>query len=207
MAQSLASVADPPLPKMMSLPPRSQPLVNRQRRSRRCAPPRSRATCARRAASSSTFIRIDDGDLAHEVGRRLLLASQERIEKSRLADLVAQLAMLEEDVHRLPERVVQDLDDLLVHERIRSGGRDRVGCPPRRAGRTSSRRESARGRERSDLTSSPSGGPKPMTMSSGRTSVSSQGPNSTLRSSAGSARLPTITGWTNSTETCWASVA
>ena len=46
-----------------------------------------------------------------------------------------------------------------------------------------------------------------MTISSARTIASSQGCISRERSSAGSARLPTITGWTNSTETCCASVA
>src|SRR5271154_3631185 len=46
-----------------------------------------------------------------------------------------------------------------------------------------------------------------MTMSSACTSVFSHGPNARERSSAGSARLPTMTGCTNSTETCCASVA
>ena len=41
---------------------------------------------------------------------------------------------------------------------------------------------------------SPSGGPNPITMSSGRRMASSQGRNRIDRSSAGSARLPTITG-------------
>src|SRR5271165_1179836 len=54
---------------------------------------------------------------------------------------------------------------------------------------------------------SPSGGPNPITMSSGRRMTSSQSRNAMERSSAGRARLPTMTGWTNSTETCWASVA
>ena len=45
-----------------------------------------------------------------------------------------------------------------------------------------------------------------MTISSGRSIASSHGPKRVERSSAGSARLPTITGCTNSTETCCASV-
>ena len=39
---------------------------------------------------------------------------------------MAQFAMLEEDMHGLPQRVVQDLDHLLVHERILRGGIERV---------------------------------------------------------------------------------
>src|SRR6516165_4118896 len=54
---------------------------------------------------------------------------------------------------------------------------------------------------------SPSGGPKPMAISSGRTMASSQGLKRMERSRAGRARFPTMTGCTNSTETCWASVA
>ena len=41
---------------------------------------------------------------------------------------MAQFAMLEEDVHRLPQRVIQNLDHLLVHERILRGGIERVGA-------------------------------------------------------------------------------
>ena len=181
IAQSLASVAEPPLPKMMSLPPRREPLVDGERRLADAlgfarAPPAPRS-----AASSATFIRIDAATCADQVGRRLLLAAEERIEEPGLADVVAQLAVLEEDVHRLPERVVQDLDQLLVHERILGRRRDRVRALRRRAARRSWRRAPAARRERRRTSGSPSGGPKPMTMSSGRTSASSQGPNSRLR--------------------------
>src|SRR5829696_535936 len=46
-----------------------------------------------------------------------------------------------------------------------------------------------------------------MTMSSGRRTTGRRVSKSGPRSSAGRARLPTMTGCTNSTETCWASVA
>jgi hypothetical protein len=53
---------------------------------------RSAAICARSSASSCTFRRID-------------------------AATSAQLAMLEEHMHRLPKHVVKHLDDFLVDER------------------------------------------------------------------------------------------
>ena len=56
--------------------------------------------------------------VAHAAGRVLLLLAEKRIQKSGCAHVVAQLAVLEEDVHRLPERVIENLDQLLVDERI-----------------------------------------------------------------------------------------
>ena len=78
----------------------------------------SPATFARSAASSAAFIRIDARDLGHQSTGVLLLAARGTGRGTGLAHVVAQLAVLEKDVHRLPERVVQDLDQLLVDERM-----------------------------------------------------------------------------------------
>ncbi len=51
--------------------------------------------------------------------RLLLLLAEKRIKKSRFANIVAQFAPLEEDVYRFPQRVIQDLDHLLMQESIR----------------------------------------------------------------------------------------
>ena len=58
------------------------------------------------------------GDLGHGVGGRLPIAPEERIEKARFPDVMPQFAALEEDVHRLPQRVVEHLEDFLVDEGI-----------------------------------------------------------------------------------------
>ncbi len=56
----------------------------------------------------------------------LLRAAEKRIEKPGLARVVSELAVLEEHVHRFPQRVVQDFDDLLVDERVVTHPIDRV---------------------------------------------------------------------------------
>ena len=61
------------------------------------APPGSRS-----AASSCTFIRMEAATSAIRSVGVLLFAAQKRIEKVRLAHVVAQLAVLEEDVHAFP---------------------------------------------------------------------------------------------------------
>ena len=66
-----------------------------------------------------TFIRMEAATSRTRSADGLLLPAEERIQEAGVADVVAQLPMLEEDVHRLPERVVEDLDQLLVDERIR----------------------------------------------------------------------------------------
>ena len=96
-----------------------QPLVDGERRIADRAPLCfARHLCSRSAASSSTFIRIDAATCRRQRRPRLLLRPEERVEEAGLPDVVAQLAVLEEDVNRLPERVVQDLDQLLMDERI-----------------------------------------------------------------------------------------
>ena len=46
---------------------------------------------------------------------------------SALIAIAPAAALLKEDVHRLPKRVIEDLDQLLVNERIRVGRGERVG--------------------------------------------------------------------------------
>ena len=53
---------------------------------------------------------MDAATSVDDIAGVLLRLPEKRIEKSGIADVVAQFAMLEEDVHRLPQRVVQNLD-------------------------------------------------------------------------------------------------
>ena len=114
-----------------------------------------------------------------------------------------QPAMIEEDVHELPEHVVERLDELLATNgsSIPRGSSSHSAPVPGEA-RSSGTRARAR-----PPAPGVAGGPKPMTMSSGSAS-SATGPRASAfaaRPSAGSARLPTMTGCTNSTATCRAS--
>ena len=79
---------------------------------------------------------------------------------------MTQFAMLEEDVHRLPQRVIENLDHLLVHEWILRRGIERIrafhaGKSERHGIRTCASCSAAQ------TSGSPSGGPNPITMSSG----------------------------------------
>ena len=124
----------------------------------------SRATSARRSASSSDF--HPDGIRHFFAGRPpvvLLLLCRGKDRGSRVADVLAEFAMFEEDVHGFPKRVVQDLDHLLVQETDRLSQACTAYEPPRRrAARTSSHRAPRRLRERAATSGSPSGGPKPI---------------------------------------------
>ena len=62
----------------------------------------------------------------HDLFQRLLSFAEERIEKRGVAHVVALFAVLEVDVDRLPEHVVEDLEDLLNHERVAVWWRERV---------------------------------------------------------------------------------
>ena len=122
MAQSLASVAEPPLPKMMSLPPRAQPFVNRQRGvadlfglfARHLARAAWRHRC--------TFIWMEAATSANKSPVSCFSLAQKGIQKCGLANVVAQFAVLEEDVNSLPQRVIQDFNHLLMHEWILRSG-------------------------------------------------------------------------------------
>ena len=60
------------------------------------------------------------------IGRFLFLLAKKGIQKFRLPHILPQFAMLEEDVHRLPKRVVEDLDEFLVDKRILRGRLKRI---------------------------------------------------------------------------------
>ena len=125
MAQSLASVAEPPLPKIIEFAAALQALMNGQR----CAAYLLGFLARHLAAQFGVVVHLHQNrarDLSQQVGGSLLFGAQKGIEESRIAHLVTQFTMLEEDVHRLPQRVVQDLDHFLVHERILRRGIERV---------------------------------------------------------------------------------
>jgi len=67
-------------------------------------------------------------DLCDNIEGGLLLFAEERIEKAGFADVMAQFAMLEKDVHRFPERVVKDFDQFLMHEGIFNAGLQAIGA-------------------------------------------------------------------------------
>ena len=123
IAQSLASVAEPPLPKRISFPPRGR----RSRMAAMAAPIAS--ACSRgdlRRAALRIVLRPSSEwtrrlRRAHVVGILLLLA-EEGVEEAGVARIETELAVLEEDVHGLPQRVVENLDDFLMDERIGRGG-------------------------------------------------------------------------------------
>src|SRR5271165_2990342 len=62
------------------------------------------------------------GHLLEDGGRFLLLVPEKWVEEFGLADILAEFAMLEEDMHGFPERVVENLDQFLVNEGIARGG-------------------------------------------------------------------------------------
>ena len=118
-----------------------------------------------------------------------------------------QAAVLEEHVHELPQHVVERLDQLLARRTGRRVGGANSHSAPRPA-RTRSSGSRARARAPARRPSRTSSSPNAITMSLGSASSSScaaSGPPSPASASAGSARLPTITGWTNSTATWRAS--
>src|SRR4029077_17838124 len=57
-------------------------------------------------------------DLLDNVAGVLLLFSEKWVEEPGVADVIAEFAMLEKDVNGLPQRVIQDLHQLLMDERI-----------------------------------------------------------------------------------------
>ena len=141
-----------------------------------------------------------DSATSFQQGRGVVFVlPQERIEKAGGAGVLAQFAVLQEHVHGFPQRVIKNLDRFLMDEGVVGDGGEAETVMARLAHAPVS--------SAACTSISPSGGANPITMSSGRTSASSQGANAAERSSAGSARLPTITGCTNSTDTCCASVA
>ena len=62
----------------------------------------------------------------HDLFQRLLSFAEERIEERGVAHVVALFAVLEVDVDRLPEHVVENLEDLLNDERVAVWWRERV---------------------------------------------------------------------------------
>ena len=58
------------------------------------------------------------GNLIDYIGGRLFLLAQEWVEERGIAHIVAEFIVLEEDVHGFPECVIEDLDQLLMNERM-----------------------------------------------------------------------------------------
>ena len=118
MAQSLASVAEPPFPKIISLPPRRM-------RSEYCARGIADLFCflARHLRSqlciisSATFIRIELATLAPHP--RCVVSRDRGMDRGiPLRRRRAQLTVFKEDVHCFPKGVIEDFDQLLLDEWI-----------------------------------------------------------------------------------------
>ena len=67
------------------------------------------------------------GDFRGHVTCGLLFPPQKGVEKFSFADVVPEFAALEEDVHRLPKRVVKQLDQFLLDKRVGARRRNCVG--------------------------------------------------------------------------------
>src|SRR6184192_4470828 len=67
-------------------------------------------------------------DLAYQIAGLLLFLAEKRVEKSSLSNLLAQLAMFKKDVYGFPQRVVKDLNHLLVKEYILGESLDGIGA-------------------------------------------------------------------------------
>ena len=64
-------------------------------------------------------LQTDGGrDLVHQIALILRFLPQKRIQKSGFSRIESKLAPFEKHVNRFPQRVIQDLDDLLMHQRI-----------------------------------------------------------------------------------------
>src|SRR6185369_10347222 len=102
-----------------------QPLADRGGRGD--DPPRlsARDTFAQRLVVACLHLDRRRGLGDHRV-RVLLLLSEERIEERGSPHLMAALAVLEEDMYGLPERVIEDLEDLLVDVGIVRRRGDRI---------------------------------------------------------------------------------
>ena len=213
---SIASVAEPPLPSASSLPPRSK-----LARSAAAALDQRRAVVGQGLRPQRADLpRLHQHRAAHVLDDRLelpLLLAEERIQEARGSGVVhaallaalEQTAVLEEHVHELPQHVVERLDQLLADVAgPSSGGSNSYSAPA--AEKATVRQPRCRASATARTASPPSSSvPNAITMSS-RTRqqvdlrIELAAPRRSGRS-PGSARLPTITGWTNSTATCRAS--
>ena len=98
-----------------------QALMDGTRGARRSVPIPRCATRARRRASSCALTRMDAATSSTISLGLLFLFAEKRIEESGFADVIPQFPMLEENVHRLPQRVIENLHQFLMDERILSG--------------------------------------------------------------------------------------
>ena len=114
--RSFASVAEPPLPKVMSLPPRSSRSAT-ARAIWEMALVSDSAAADRRLFTSCIFWSIEPCT-ANNLFERLLSFAEEGVKEGRTSHVVALFAVLEVDVDRLPEQVVEDLEDLLNDKRV-----------------------------------------------------------------------------------------
>ena len=210
---SWASVAEPPLPSASSAPPASK----EARRAAAAATSASRFSVSVCCAQGGHLVRLHQhraADVLEHGVEVVLLLRQEGVEERRAARVVRrpgraplqQAAVVEEHVHQLPEHVVEGLGQLLAHERVGAGGHD----VPGRAGRAHGDGQAAppRGareglpRVRVGRVAADAHGDVLRPRRAGRARPRAPGSVSAI---AGRARLPTITGCTNSTATWRAS--
>ena len=189
--RSIASVAEPPLPNASTRPPPSSDCADRRRRGheRRRRPRAASAPAA--SAISAAFSQHERADVGDAPASRSPLARQERVEERRRARPRARepSQVLEEHVHELPQHVV---------EPSRRAPGARTGRPPGGS--------NSHSRPAEPIVRQPRHAPR--RRRSPRRRALGAAPRQVARARrprAGSARLPTITGWTNSTATWCAS--
>ena len=101
IAQSFASVAEPPLPKMINLPPRS--MRSRIAMVRGADFFRLLLRDARAQSRVIPYFHLDRGRNFSRARQKFpVFLAEKRIKKTRGSDVVAQFTMLEEDVHGFP---------------------------------------------------------------------------------------------------------
>ena len=164
-AQSLASVADPPLPKRISFPPRRM----RSRMAMAAFPIcigflASRLPYAESASSFATFMGESNWATSRHHRRRstAFLLTEKWVEKSSFADVMTQFTALEKNVHRLPQRVVKHLDEFLLNKRVGGLAKETVYEPSWPGSAKVIAPFFSRHVEGGPTSTSPSGGPNPL---------------------------------------------
>src|SRR5918998_1238339 len=116
-ARAARMLAEPPLAETNNLPPPPRPPRNH----RRYLGDGPHLRLGDRGPHAVHLLHLLEHRALHlfdDALERLLLSTQERIEKGGGSHVVPLLAVLEVHVHRLPEHVVEDLEYLLDHEGV-----------------------------------------------------------------------------------------
>ena len=127
--RSFASVAEPPLPKAINVPPACNRRVNHHCRFGESLRLFQYDPLAEPLVVDR-FLPDRSGDLGQGVLGIVPLLPKKRIEERRSPRVVAERLLLEKDMDRFPQRVVHQLRHLLMDERIRGSRGKRMIVQP-----------------------------------------------------------------------------